>query len=68
MSESAIDNAAHTETDAAATNIDEQEPSRWAKLFSFGKPKRIPLPRTDLDSDGVFGDADTHESPTVDEF
>jgi hypothetical protein len=35
--------------------------SRWAKLLGrFGKPKRIPLPRTDLPAEGeaLVGDVD----------
>lgn len=43
--------------------------SRWAKLFGgFGKPKRIPLPRTDLESEDMFGGANMSKSSSVDDF
>jgi len=67
--DSQVDTAAHTESQPiAAAESSEQETSRWAKLFGFGKPKRIPLPRTDLDSSDVFGDPNMTQSLAVDEF
>ena len=65
----AVTPAIQTELQAdAVAESEHKETSRWAKLFGgFGKPKRIPLPRTDLDSNDVFGDAELTRSLAVDE-
>jgi hypothetical protein len=45
----------------------DQPPSRWSRWWNwsqFSKPKRIPLPRTDLDSDDGFG-ADPGDEPDI---
>lgn len=57
------------ETADALAESEDKGPSRWTKLFGgFGKPKRIPLPRTDLDSESMFGESEASPSSPLDDF
>jgi hypothetical protein len=59
-----------TNHEAVASSSTEVEgSSRWSKLFGgFGKPKPIPLPRTDLDSGEGFGPSAQSEPSVASEF